>query len=171
MVGRTPRAHGFTLIEMLCTVLIMAIVSTIAVDVIADTEAQLRAERAAREAVIAIRFARARAMADGVPYIVRFNVGGKTISVVDPANAYAVLAAPTGGGQMLINFGTNRDVANVAMVPSLAGDATDPYDMTFRPNGGTANSGSVSFTYGARTKVLQVPNVGDPIIVGDPRRP
>ncbi len=171
MATRRGIPRGFTLIEILCAVLILGITATIAIDAVANTDASLRAERAARETVAALRFARSRAMADGVKYIVRFNVAGKTISVVDPNNAYSVLAAPMPGSQMLLNLASNAEIANVAMTPAITGAATDPYDITYTPNGGTVNNGTITFTYGVSTKVLQVPNVGDPILVGDTRRP
>ncbi len=171
MRTKLPTPNAFTLVEIMITVLIMSITATIAMEAVANTDAGLRAERAAREAVTAVRFARTRAMSDGTSYIVRFNVGAKTISVVDPNNSYAVLAAPIAGSVMQINLSGQSDVANVAMSPSITGDSTDPYDVTYTSLGGTANGGTVTFSYGASIKVLQIPNVGDPIIMGDARRP
>jgi Tfp pilus assembly protein FimT len=152
-------------------IFIMGILALIAVDAIADSDANLRAERAAREAVAAIRFARSRAMSDTTTYKVRFNVAGKTISVVDPANSDAVLAAPIKGNTMLLSLTGNSDIAGVTMACSLSGDSADPYDITYTGLGGTANSGTVTFTYAGISKVLQIPNVGDPILVGDTRKP
>src|SRR3954452_22770705 len=109
----TPR--GFTIIEIVMALLITAILSTIAVEAVSHTDAGLRAERAAREAVAAVRFARTRAMTDGTSYKVRFNVASKTISVIDPANSNAVLAAPMTGGVMQINLTGRTDVTGVTM--------------------------------------------------------
>jgi prepilin-type N-terminal cleavage/methylation domain-containing protein len=169
--GCWKSSRGFTFLEVVITTLIISIIATIAVEAVTNSDAALRAERAAREAVTAIRFARMRAMADGTSYKVRFNVGAKTISVVDPANGNAPLAAPLAGGIFVINLSGKTDVANVAMACSIAGSASDPYDITFSPIGGTSNTGTVTFTYGQNTKVLTIPSVGDPTVVGDTRRP
>ena len=166
--SNNPR--GFTLVEMTMAMLILAITTVIALDSVSHADAGLRAERAAREAVALVRFARARAMTDSTTYKVRFNVGAKTISVIDPNNGNAVMAGPLAGGTMQISL-SNSEISGVTMSPSLAGAASDPYDVTFSSLGGTGNSGTITFTYGSVTKTLQVPSVGDPILVGDSRKP
>jgi Tfp pilus assembly protein FimT len=168
-----PRSNrcAFTVTEVLITVLIMAIVGALAVGQVSHSDAGLRAERAAREAVIAVRFARTRAMTDGTSYKVRFNVAAKTISVINPSASDAVLAAPMAGAVMQINLTGKSDVSGVTFSPTITGDTSDPYDVTFTPLGATSNSGTVSFTYGTMTKTLSIPNVGDPTLVGDTRKP
>jgi prepilin-type N-terminal cleavage/methylation domain-containing protein len=170
-LDRKHHFRGFTITETLIAVMILGIVAAIGIEAVANTESNVRAERAAREAVMAIRFARSRAMTDGATYKVRFNVGAKTISVIDPANGNAVLAAPLSGSVMQINLSGSSDVANVLMTPVITGASSDPYDVSYSPTGGTTNSGTVTFTYGASTKQLQIPNVGDPILLGDTRKP
>jgi len=44
-------------------------------------------------------------------------------------------------------------------------------EVTFTALGATSNSGTVTFTYGTVTKTLSIPNVGDPTLVGDSRKP
>jgi Tfp pilus assembly protein FimT len=151
--------------------LILSIVSLIAVDSAANADAPLRAERAAREAAAAIRFARMRAWTDGTSYKVRFNIAAQTISVIDPANGNAVLAAPMAGDIMQINLSGKSDISGVAMAAAIVGSSSDPYDVTYSALGGTTNTGTITFTYGPITKVLQIGNVGDPIMVGDTRQP
>jgi len=165
------KCRAFTVTELLLTLLILSITTLIALDAVADTDANMRAERAAREAVSAVRFARTRAMTDATTYKVRFNVGAKTISVIDPNNSDAIMAGPLAGNLMQINLSGNSDVANVSMAVSIAGDASDPFDVIFNSLGGTSNSGTITFTYGSISKVLQIPNVGDPYLVGDSRQP
>jgi len=149
---------------------IISIISALAMGMLANTESGLRVERAARETAAAIRFARLHAMTEGVSYTVRFNVAGKSISVIDPSTGSAK-AAPVPGGSFQINLTGNSDVANVAMTPVISGDSTDPYDVVFSPAGGTRNGGTVTFSFGVNTQVLQIQNVGDPIIQGGTRQP
>jgi Tfp pilus assembly protein FimT len=168
------RAHnsacrGFTVIEVLAILIILSVTAKLAVDSVGDADAGLRAERAARETAGAIRYARCKAMTDGVNYKVRFNVASKTISVVDTSNT--VVAAPVPGSSMLINLTGNSDVSGVTMSCSLSGDTSDPYDVIYWPAGGTSNSGTVTFTYGGKSRTLTIPGVGDPTIAGDTRRP
>jgi prepilin-type N-terminal cleavage/methylation domain-containing protein len=166
---RHPR--GFTLIEILMTMLILGITTVIAVDAVSRADSGLRAERAAREAVAAVRYARSKAIAETTPYKVRFNVAARTISVIDPSNGDAVLSAPLAGNLMQISLTGRSDISGVTMSASLAGDTTDPYDVAFTSIGGTANSGTITFTYGTTTRTLQIPNVGDPTLVGESRKP
>ena len=171
MADKQKTRRAFSLVELMMVMLIAAILGTIAMGTVSHTEAGLRAERAAREAVSAVRFARTRALTDGTSYKVRFNVSARTITVIDPANSNAILSAPMAGGVMQINLSGRSDVSGVAMSPTIAGDTSDPYDVTFSALGGTSNSGTIAFTYGSITKTLQIPNVGDPILVGDSRKP
>ena len=171
MATSGEKRKGFTVVEMIMTMLILGITSMIALDFIANADAGLRAERAARDTVALMRFARTRAMCDGVTYKVRFDVANKTISAIDPNNSNAVLAGPMAGSVMQVNLSGRSDVSNVTMTPALAGDSTDPYDVAFSSLGNTSNTGTVTFTYGPLSKVLLIYNVGDPIIQGDSRKP
>jgi prepilin-type N-terminal cleavage/methylation domain-containing protein len=55
--GIHRRGRGFTVIEMMMVILVMSILAVIGLDAVATFEANQRADRAAREALAAFRFA------------------------------------------------------------------------------------------------------------------
>ncbi len=65
--------YGYTLTEILIVVAILAITATLALGMIGNTEASLHADRAAREALAAIKYARMMAMTTGGTYGVEFD--------------------------------------------------------------------------------------------------
>jgi len=46
------------------------------------------------------------------------------------------------------------EIAGVTMSVSLANDASSPYDLQFSPLGATNNGGTVSFSYGGKTRTV-----------------
>lgn len=157
------RHRGFTLLEVMIAVTILAIMATLGLDMIADNDAAMRAERAARECVAAIRAARTLAITTGANAGVEFNVGQKKFHVYG-ANTPGTPVSNSlcAGGTYIVSLTTNRELSGVTMQVALNGVSTDPGDLQFTPRGATANDGSVTFTYGGRTRVVTIPIVGDP---------
>ena len=75
------KRRAFTLIEILIVVTILAITAILGLDTISNTEASLRADRAAREALAALRYARMMAMTTGGTYGVEFDTTNKRFQV------------------------------------------------------------------------------------------
>ncbi len=163
---RAPRA--FTTIEVLITVLILGIVAAISFDVIADTEAASRADRAARESLVALRHARSLAMTTGNISGVEFDTTLKKIRVFTFINGTQtwVTNALSGGNpsNYQIDLANDREVLNVTLTPSIPTDATNPYDITYNTLGATKNTGTVKFTYGRGTRVLTILSLADPTL-------
>jgi type II secretion system protein H len=162
--GATMRRQaGFTLIEILIVVLILAITATAGMDAIANTDATMRANRAGREVVAALRYARMMATTTGGVYGVEFDTTNKRFQVFKTTGSSVVNQTLTGGGTYVINLNSQELMGNV-MTVSIANDATNPYDLTYSAMGSTSNSGTVVFTYGGHTSTVTIPAVGDPTI-------
>ena len=165
-----PRAspaarRGFTLLEMMIVVTLMAITAVISIDTIATFEANQRADRACREALGFFRFARSLAMTTGKTAEVRLDFTAHTFAVYWQSNGTSYDATPyaqsmVAGGLMIINLGTERELAGATMSVTPAGTT----DFAYGPLGSCATSGTLTFTIGSRSKSLIIPKVGDPQI-------
>lgn len=159
-----PR-RGFTLLEVLITLVIIAITAVISVDTIATFEANQRADRGAREAVGFFRFARHLAMTTGKTAEVRINTTTRTLGVYWMSNGTSYDATPyaqsmAAGGQMVINLATQNELAGTTL-SVVPGNATD---FAYGPLGSCSTTATITFTIGSHYRTLVVPKVGDPTI-------
>jgi len=155
--------RGFTLIEILVVVVILGITATLSMDLIGSTDASQRADRAAREAVVAVRYARMLAMTTSATYGIEFDKGNKRFQVFQTTGSNVVNQTLIGGGTYVVNL-SRTELAGTTMVPTINGDTTDPYDVTYNALGSTTNYGTVAFSYGGFTRTVTIPAVGDPTI-------
>lgn len=161
---RTSGGRGaFTLIELLVVVLIIAIAATVGLDVIGNTEAGMRADRAAREAVTALKYARMLAITNGGVYGVEFDVTNKRFQVYQTTGSTVVSQSLIQGGSYVINF-SRPELSGTTMTATITGDTTNPYDVAYTGMGNTSNSGTVVFSYGGYTRTVTIPAVGEPTI-------
>jgi prepilin-type N-terminal cleavage/methylation domain-containing protein len=166
MFRNHPRPRGgFTVMEILITVTILAITAVISIDTIATFEANQRADRAAREALTFFRFARHLAMTTGKTAEVRLDTSAHTFAVYWMSNgtSYDATAYPQNmiaGGKMVIDLDTERELAGATMSVSPAGTT----DFAYGPLGSCSVSGTITFTIGSKTRSLVVPKVGDPLL-------
>ena len=160
------RMHGFTLVEIMLVLLIIAIMTTICLDALSGTEATFRADRAAREAVTAIRYARMLSVSTGSTYGVEFDQTAKTFQVYQPPATSGpntvVPQAMSSGGTYIVKL-SQPELSGVAMSVTLAGQASNPFDLAYA-NGNTNNIGTVVITYASVRKTVTIPAVGDPTI-------
>lgn len=149
---------------MLIVVLIIAIAAALALSAYASTEAGMRPQRAAQEVIGALRQARHTAIATGRTCGVEFDTSTNQMRVYETINGnVSTLADSTRpGGVYVVNFNTSPDVAGVTFAASIAGDASNPYRVAFGPLGATSNTGTITLTYGGRSRQVSVPAVGDP---------
>ena len=158
-----PRRGGFTFVEVLLVVLIMSIVAVMGMDAIAEFEASQRADRAARESLAFFRLARNLAMTTGKKAKVAVDTTNRTFSVYWQSNGTSYDATPytnsmTATGTAVLNLNNARELVGT-------GVALNPTTTTFfeySALGTCAQTGTVNFTYGGKTKSLAVANVGDP---------
>ena len=166
--GLPHAARAFTLVDVLLTVLILGIASAIGFDAIAESEANFRADRAARETITALRYARTLALTTGNPSGVEFDNTLRLVRVYSMINNVQtwVTNPLSGGGSNLyqIDLSNTREVAGVAMVVNIPTDATNPYDCQISPLGSTSNIGTITYSFGRGRRVVTITALGEPTL-------
>jgi prepilin-type N-terminal cleavage/methylation domain-containing protein len=159
----SARRRGFTMIELMLVLVIMSIVAVLGMDAIADFEASQRADRAARESLAFFRFARNLAMTTGKKAKVTVSTTSRTVSIYWQSNGTTYDATPyatgmTGSGTAVLNLTTARELVGTA----VALNPTTTTSFEYSALGTCAQTGTVKFNFGGRSKTLSIVNVGDP---------
>src|SRR5689334_1501060 len=89
---RTRR--GFTVMELVLVLLILAITSALGIDAVSTFEANQRADRGARETLAFFRYARHLSMTTGKSAKIEIDTVNKTISVYWKSNGVSWDATP-----------------------------------------------------------------------------
>jgi prepilin-type N-terminal cleavage/methylation domain-containing protein len=169
----TPRGRrGFTMMEVMLVLVIMSIVAVLGMDAIAEFEAAQRADRAARESLAFFRLARNLAMTTGKSAKVVVDPTNNKISVFWKGDGALGTAYPSpevdtsayrngmvAGGTSVLDINNSRDLVGTSI--------TSPTSSTYYEYsalGNCASSGTVTFSYGGRSKSLVVAKVGDPTL-------
>lgn len=164
-----PAKRGFTLIEVLLTVLILAIISSLVLVDVTATDASMRLARAAQTIVSACRYARTQSMGHGQTtgasfqptdaYGLQINTKTNTITVYQATwnsgtNKWTLPGTPVddtlmSGGTYVIDLNTYTACAGVQIsAVQLTGTAdtslntASPYYCQYRPFGDTENPGT-----------------------------
>lgn len=157
--------RGYSLIEVLCTVVIIQIISGIIVVNVSNVQDNEKLARACEQVVVATRYARILAMSTGQPAGVEFNTATNQIRVFSGAAATTALNSQVLGGTYLIDLNNQSDIANVNISSVLISNgATNPYQVTFGKLGGTLNNGFVTLAYGTHTRTINIPLAGESTI-------
>jgi Tfp pilus assembly protein FimT len=163
-VSPPPRrtSRGYSLLEVLITVLIIQIISSMVMVNVSSVQSTERLTRAGEQIVLALRYARILAMSSNQPAGVEFDTSTNTFRVFQGASATTVSNALMPGGTYAINLNTQLDVSGVKISSALiSNDTANPYCVTFGTLGGTTNNGYLTLTYGLHTKTVQIPLVGE----------
>lgn len=164
-MGACRHNQAFALIEILTVVVILAIAATLSMNLIAATDANLRADRAARECQTALRVARSLALTSGNTCGVRFDTSTKRFWVWQNGTpATPINTSLTSGGTYIIDLVNTREVSGVGMAVSIPTDGTNPYDVQYSALGVTVNKGTATFSFGGISRVVTIPVLGDPTI-------
>lgn len=152
------------MVEVMMVLMVMSIMAVLGMDAIAEFDAAQRADRAARESLTFFRLARNLAMTTGKKAKVVVDPVGKTVSVFWQSNgiAYdttAYVNGMTGTGTCVLNINSNRDIVGTTIT---APTASTYYE--YSALGNCAQTGTVTFFYGGKSKSLAIPNVGDPTL-------
>ena len=159
------RCGAFTTIEVMMVLIIMGIVATIGMDSIANFDASARPERAARECLIAFRYARQLAVTTGKSAKVTFNTASNAWSVYWMSNGTTWDATPVAqpaaqGGSYTVTMNSTAELNGVTLSLNPAGTTA----FTYNSLGSLDNSTVITFTFGPRSRTLTVPKAGDPVI-------
>jgi type IV fimbrial biogenesis protein FimT len=143
--SRSRRPSGFTLVELVLVMAILAIVAGIAAPRYATATARFRVDAAARRIGADLGLARARAQTTSAPVTVRFDVGG---------NSYEMLstASPLAGAANYVTV-MSEEPYQAKLVSATFGGSSD---MTFDGYGRPASSGTVVVKVGSVSKTITV---------------
>jgi prepilin-type N-terminal cleavage/methylation domain-containing protein len=145
-----PSARGFSLLELLITMVIVLIATAIAIPLVGNAVGQYRLRSGVVSATGAIQTARYRAISSGYPYRVVFSSANVT---------YQVQSDPTISGTWGNVGGAVPLSTSVPIKMTLNQDTT----LNLKPNGAvSATTGSMSFVLGlsGKTETITVSNYG-----------
>jgi type II secretory pathway pseudopilin PulG len=155
--------------EVMLVLLIMSIAAVLSLDAISGFEAAQRPERAARESLTFFRLARNLAMTTGKRTRVSIDTANRTVTVAwnqsgdwNGTTGTFVTAANsmTSSGTCVLNLNSSRELTGTTI--SLNPSTATEFDYTALGN--CARTGTVTFTYGGRSKSLTIAKVGDPTL-------
>jgi prepilin-type N-terminal cleavage/methylation domain-containing protein len=152
---------GFTLVEIMLVLLVIAISATLSIDLIADYDAHQRSERAARYSVQFLRYARNLAMTTGKNAKLTVNATNGTFAVYWQSNGTSYDPTPVsqslmGTGSMSIAVGSRQDLVGTTVSP------TATTDFIYNPLGSCNVAGTLTFTCGGVGQSVTIPVVGEP---------
>ncbi len=158
-----PRSRGFTAMELMVVLIIMAIVATIGCDTASEFEAAARPDRAAKECGLAFQYARQLAMTSGKNTKVTFDTTANAFSVYWMSNGTSWDATPVAnpmaqGGVYTITMNSASEINGNTISLSPAGTTA----FTYNSLGNLDNATTVTFQYGGKSKTLNVYRTGDP---------
>lgn len=161
-VPASPARRGFTLIEILCVVVIVGLAAGIIIPQIA-TRDDLRCASAARELMCDLLYAQNRSIALGKMHYVQFSTATNTWQVLDAVTPNHTITNPISQQTYSVTVGTGA-MANVSIkTASFDGNPTVAFDSMGIPytwdatNGPVAlASGSVVFKAGTNQKTVTV---------------
>jgi len=165
--GSSPRA-GFTLIEILCVVVIFAIAAALVFGGMSG-QGSLQAESGARQVMADLLYAQNQAIATQSFVYVYFNTSGSSYSLYSPWGT--CLTNPISQASYTTNWsGQNWSVSSVnldgtAKQPAMYFDSLgEPYSCTNTGASGTlfSTSGTIQISSGGNTvKITIQPSTGD----------
>jgi prepilin-type N-terminal cleavage/methylation domain-containing protein len=162
---QSPGRRGYSLLEVLITVLIIHIISGIVVVNVSNIQTSEKLSRAGEEVIAAARYARMLAMTTGQTAGIEFDSSTNQVRVFQGASVATAANSLIPGGFYILNFNTRSEVLGVrTTAATIVGSTTNPYRVTFGTLGGTNNTGSITLSYGSQPKIVQVPAVGDPTL-------
>ena len=160
---RARGQRGYTLVEVMVVLLIIAIGAALSIDTIAAFDAQQRAERAARNCVAFTRYARSLAMTTGTATKLSINTGAGSFGVYTQTGTSTwalVTQSLIGSGPMTITMSARRDLVGTTMSVSPSGTT----DFIYTQLGACSTSGTLTFTCAGSSKTMTIPAVGDPVV-------
>lgn len=164
-------ARAYSLLELLITVLIIQIISSMVVVNVSGVQAQERLQRAANQVITALRYARMLSMSSGQSCGVEFNQATNTIRVFQGASQTTVSDSTMPGGTYVIDLTNQRDISGVKIASCnfFTITTSNPYQLTFATLGHCTNGGTyatVVLSYGPSHAItVKVPVVGEATVV------
>jgi Tfp pilus assembly protein FimT len=154
--------RGYSLLEVLMTVIIIQIISSMAIVSVSNVQPTEQLAMAGQQMVVALRYARMLAMTSGQTAGVEFDTINNTVRVFQGDTQATAPNSLIAGGSYIINLNTQSEISGVMLGQALISQNTSsPYCVTFGKLGGTTNNGYVTLQYGGLSKTVSIPLVGE----------
>ncbi len=140
---------GFTLVEMIVVLVILAVAATIIVPYAAGTTS-FQASAAARLIMSDLEYAQNQAITTQTPVLVTFSVPGNSYTV---SNASGTLIHPISKQAYVVDFDTSDGFKNVSVSSADFGGSSV---VTFDALGSPDNAGTVAVVAGSHTYTVTV---------------
>jgi prepilin-type N-terminal cleavage/methylation domain-containing protein len=143
-----PRGRGFTLIEILCVVVIIGLAAGIIIPQI-STRDDLRCASAARQLMGDLLYAQSRSIALGKMHYVQFDKAAGTYRVLDNMSPANVINNPLSQQAYTVSIGTGA-LTNVSInTAAFDGNPTVGFDAMGVPYTWDATNGAIALTSGS----------------------
>jgi Tfp pilus assembly protein FimT len=161
--------RAYSLIEALIALVIIQIVSTLVFVSVQTVSDSSHLDLLSKRTMGALRYARMLAMSSGQSVNADFDLNAQTIRVYLGAGTTPTANSLFPSGLCAVNLNTDQGIAGckIAAVTNSPTNGTNIYRCTYGRLGTRINATSfaspmtVSFTYGAGSAVLTIPNAGD----------
>ncbi len=168
MLGNVPKNNfsrgfqkgrcAFTLVEIIVTLVILAIVAAMTVPYVTGA-ASIQASSAARLIMSDLEYAQSQAITTQSPVSVTFSVSGNSYTV---SNASGTLIHPISKQAYVVDFDTLGGFGNVSV---SAADFGGALNVTFDALGAPDNNGTVTVIAGSHTYTVTVAPVSGRVTV------
>lgn len=166
--GRLMAAGGFTMIEILCVIVILGIISAVVVPQLGG-RGDLESASAARAVMGDLLYAQNRAILTQQMQYVTFDVAQQNYSICSSMSPLTVLTQPVTGNSYVMTFGgTSNSVGNVTLSSaSFGGQPTVAFDELGEPYSYNASNKTTTLLSSPGSVVITCGNYSTTVNVAD----
>jgi len=160
-INLMSRGRGFTIIEILIVVVIIAIAAMMAVPMVGSADS-MQVRSAADVIAADLEYARSMAISRQREYTVVFNESNESYQLEDSSG---VIEHPVRKGfQYIVDFGSSSQLNKIDIVDAAFGGASR---ISFKPSGEPSSGGTVRLQAGGTTATISVEPVTGFIMISD----
>lgn len=159
MLNRKNVDYGFTLVEVIIIVMILAIISLVSVPMLSNAES-VQIKSAANMIASDLEYARSLSITTGRTHSVVFNTSNASYRILD--NSGSVIAHPVriGSNNYIVDFAGDSRLYRVNIVSAVFGATStvkfNSLGAPFDGDGNAINSGIISLTAGNNSLTVNV---------------
>jgi prepilin-type N-terminal cleavage/methylation domain-containing protein len=160
-INFSPCGRGFTIIEILIVVVIIAIAAMMAVPMVGSADS-MQVRSAANVIAADIEYARSMAISRQKTYSVVFNESNESYQLEDSSG---IIEHPVKKGfQYVVNFGSSSQLNKIDIVDASFGGASR---ISFSPAGAPSSGGVIQLQAGGTIATISVEPVTGFIMISD----